>query len=169
MRHDYNVHNLVPAEVVVTGLPHHPFRAAVSRTSVSEDYQTRTMRAEIDLPNPRDPNHPDGLLKNGMYGQATLYLGKTRSGVTIPTTALFGPEKEGTRSVYVVRDGKARQVRVRVGLDDGIRSEALSGIGPDDLVVVRHGPGIEDGVPVEVARELSPSEPESGQSHEKAD
>jgi multidrug efflux pump subunit AcrA (membrane-fusion protein) len=105
------------------------------------------MRTEIDLPNPKD------LLAIGMFGSVTIYLGKTRTGLTIPSAALVGDEKDGQRSVYVVKGGKAHRVTVRVGLDDGIRAEVLSGLRVDDQVIVQHGPGLTEGAPVEVAED----------------
>jgi HlyD family secretion protein len=155
------------ARLVVDALPDRTFDGVVSRTAVSQDANTRTMRTEIDLPNPRDKTHPAGVLQNGMYGQATICLGKGTRGVTIPTTALVGDGEGGKRSVYVVKDGKAKRVGVQVGLDDGILAEVLSGLGPDDVVVVRHGPGLRGGVPV-VAHETG-SEELAEKSHEKAD
>jgi HlyD family secretion protein len=134
-----------PAVVRVDALPDHPLQGKVARTAGSEDYNSRTMRTEIDLPNPKD------LLANGMFGSVTIHLGKTRTGLTIPSAALVGDEKDGQRSVYVVKGGKAHRVTVRVGLDDGIRAEALSSLKADDQVIVRHGPGLTEGAPVEVA------------------
>jgi hypothetical protein len=138
---------------------------------MSEQRETRTMRVEVDLPNPKDTAHPDGVLQDGMYGQLTLYLGKTRDALTIPTAALVGAEKDEMRSVYVVRNGRAERVKVRVGLDDGIRAEALSGLKPDDRVIVRHGPGLQARVPVEITREIPPDSAEQypGEAHEQAD
>ncbi len=136
------------AVVRVDSLPDHPFQSTVARTGQSEDYSTRTMRAEVDLPNPK------GLLTNGMYGSVTLYLGKTRHGLSLPSACLQGTEKGGQRTVYVVVDGKARSVNVGVGMDDGVRTEIVSGLKPDAEVIERHGPGLAEGVPVRVVQEL---------------
>ena len=136
------------AVVRVDALPGHPLDGVVARTGQSEDFNTRTMRTEVDLPN------RDGRLTEGMYGNVTLYLGKTRDGLAIPTTCLQGASKGGKRSVYVVQDGKAREIAVRVGMDDGIRAEILSGLQPDATIVERHGPGLADGVPVQVVQQL---------------
>jgi multidrug efflux pump subunit AcrA (membrane-fusion protein) len=55
-----------PADVALVGLPGQTVRGAVGRVSGSLDPRTRTMRVEIDLPN------PDGRLRPGMYAQVTL-------------------------------------------------------------------------------------------------
>ena len=133
------------AEVRVTSLPGETFRAPVARTAMSEDYNSRTLRTEIDLPN------PDGRLGNGMIGSATIRLGADPKHFTIPSACLTGPEKDGQRFVYVVRDGKARRTAVRVTQDDGIHAEVADGLRSGDRVVEQHGPGLADGAPVTVA------------------
>jgi multidrug resistance efflux pump len=55
-----------PAEVALVSLPGQPIRGMVTRLAGSLDPNTRTMRVEIDLPN------PDGRLRPGMYAQVTL-------------------------------------------------------------------------------------------------
>ena len=57
-----------PATVRVSSLAGRVFPGTVSRTSEAEDLRTRTMRVEIDLDN------PDGVLRDGMYGQALIVL-----------------------------------------------------------------------------------------------
>jgi multidrug efflux pump subunit AcrA (membrane-fusion protein) len=55
-----------PAEVLPYGLAGQSFRGVVTRTASSLDPATRTLRVEIDLPN------PDGRLLHGMYVQVRL-------------------------------------------------------------------------------------------------
>jgi HlyD family secretion protein len=133
------------AELRIPSLPGRVFTGKVARTAWAEDYNTRTLRTEIDLPNPQD------VLADGMFGDATIYLGAHPDALTIPTPCLSGPEKDGRRSVFVVRDGKARRLEVRVGRDDGIHAEVLSGLRADDQVIEGHGPGLADAVAVAVA------------------
>ncbi len=132
------------ATLRVTSMPDRTFTGTVSRTADAEDPDSRTMRTEVDLPN------PDGALKEGMYGTLTIHLGRSKHGLTIPSDCLFGPEQEHKRSVYVVKDGKAQRVAVLVGQNDGIRAEALEGLSANDQVIEQHDPGLADGVPVQV-------------------
>lgn len=134
------------AVVEVDALPGHSFTGVVARTASAEDPVSRTMRTEVDLPN------PDNLLKEGMYGNVTIQMGKPRTAVTIPSEALAAG-KGGQRWVYVVRDGRTHKVPVHVSADDGIHAEIHSSLSPHDEVVVRHAPGLADGVPVEVVTE----------------
>ena len=65
----------VSAEVLPYGFSGQPFRGPVTRTASSLDPATRTLRTEIDLPN------PDGRLMHGMYVQVRILPEAT------PTTA----------------------------------------------------------------------------------
>ena len=46
--------------------------------------------------------------------------------MTIPSSGLLGQTGKGEGSVYVVRDGKAHKVDVRVGNDNGVETEILA-------------------------------------------
>ena len=109
-----------------------------------EVYDTRTMRTEVDMLN------PDGLLKDGMYGEITIHLGREK-GLRIPSKCLVGSEKEGDeRSLFVVRDNQAREVKVKIGSDDGIEVTIRGGLSLSDQVVAERPPSLADGMKVEV-------------------
>jgi RND family efflux transporter MFP subunit len=133
-----------PAQVEIDALPGIKFNSKISRIADSEDPASRTMRVEIDLPNPK------GVLRDGMYGRATIRLamGSAR-GVRIPTSALIGNARDGEGAVYVVRDGKATRQKVRLGADNGVEMEVVDGLTPDDLVVFNYSGSLSDGLPVE--------------------
>jgi HlyD family secretion protein len=132
-------------------LPSRTFQGQLARTAMSEDYASRTMRVEIDVPNPQQ------LLTDGMYGSATINMGRDMSALTIPAICLSGDEgKSGERAVYIVRDGKAHSLSVKVGANDGNQAEVLAGLKRDDKVVTQHGPGFAEGVPVEIASQQNP-------------
>ncbi len=137
-------HDGQQADITITSLPGETFHGKVARTAVSEDYSSRTMRTEIDLPN------PTGELKNGMFGSVTIRLGADPKHLTIPSDCLQGAEKDGHRFVYVVKDGKAHRVAVQVVQDNGVHAEIASGLRPDDRVIENHGSGLIDGVAVTV-------------------
>jgi RND family efflux transporter MFP subunit len=129
------------AIVTLDALRDMKFEAKVSRFSYSEVLESRTMRTEIDLENPR------GLLRDGMYGVATIILEENTSNLTIPSACLTSEDENGKASVFVVKDGRAREVQVEVGTDNGIRVEILKGLRPDELMIVPRG-AVADGVPV---------------------
>ncbi len=133
------------ANLTVDTLPDRHFKGKVARMAYQEAYDTRTMRTEVDIQN------PDGLLKDGMYGEITIRLGREK-GLRIPSKCLTGSEKDKERSVFVVRGDRAHEVKVRVGIDDGIEVTIHDGLSTSDHVVVDRPPGLADGSRVEVLR-----------------
>ncbi len=105
--------------------------------------KTRTMRTESDFPN------REGVLRPGMYGQATLLLEKRGSVLTVPPGALL--LEGGKTYVFTVVDGKAKRVPVRTGFDDGIRVEITEGLTGNEPVIVTGKSAVQDGAPVKVS------------------
>jgi HlyD family secretion protein len=80
-----------------------PLAGRVARLAKSEDSMTRTMRAEIDLPN------PDGRLVEGMYGRATIESQPPTGKLTFPASCVVGHSDNARAVAFVVRDEKARK------------------------------------------------------------
>jgi len=150
------------AVVTLNGLPGEEFHAPVARIAdiigggrdegSLTAVQNRTMRTEIDLRNPTDSQHPNGRIKGGMYGWVTIQLKIPPSIVplvTIPSTCLNGVDKDGKDRVYVVRDGRAKGIPVKVIHENGV-DIAVSGIGPQERVISKSSGSLFDGAPVEV-------------------
>jgi multidrug efflux pump subunit AcrA (membrane-fusion protein) len=70
-----------PAEVKLFGQPSQTVRGAVTRVATALNPATRTMRVEIDLPNPQ------GRLRPGMYAQVMLTPGQPRAATETETGA----------------------------------------------------------------------------------
>jgi RND family efflux transporter MFP subunit len=133
-----------PAKVVMDALGGKVFRGVISRTQGAEDPVTRTMRVEIDLDN------PNGELTPGMFGRVDIILQKTSSALTIPSGCLVGPAREGRGAVYVVKADRAVLVPVRIGIENGVNAEVVTGLSPGDLVVRRHRGTLTNGAAVEI-------------------
>lgn len=147
-----------PAVVEIDALPGVVFetkgaaRVGVARWADAEDPQSRTMRTEVDVPN------LDGQLRHGMYGRVTITLSEgTPSAVRVPSAALFGKAEGGRGAARVVREGKVHVVQVRYATDNGIEAEVVSGLTPDDLVVVRAAGPVEEGTAVTVGGQSTPA------------
>ena len=112
----------------------------VSRAASALNPATRTMRTQIDLPN------PDGRLLHGMYVQVVLELDPHENALTIPATALLTEGKD--QFVYTVKNEKAVRTSVKIGLDDGIRLEVTEGLNDDDRVVVTGKGLVTPGAPI---------------------
>ncbi len=131
------------ATIVLDALPGRDFHGAVSRFSESENPADRNMRTEVDLPN------KDGKLREGMYGKVTILLEPAAAGsVTVPSSSLIRESNAGEGQVYVVRDGKAHKVDVRIGMDNGNETEVVKGLSATDQVIVRYNGALTDGAPV---------------------
>ena len=141
------------AVLQIVALPGRTFAGTVARYSETEDSESRNMRTEIDLPN------PDGKLREGMYGRITVILqAAAPDSVTIPSSGLLAQSGTGAGSVYVVRDGKARKVDVRVGNDNGIEAEILSGLSLQDQVITRYNGSLAEGTPIRAeSKKAAPS------------
>ncbi|HEX4142836.1 MAG TPA: efflux RND transporter periplasmic adaptor subunit [Pirellulales bacterium] len=133
-----------PAKVEIDALPGDEFEGKVSRMADAEDPETRTMRVEIDLPNPA------GTLREGMYGSATIHLVQGKKVLTIPSSCLVGNVDNGKGSVYIVENGVARAREVSVGTDNGVNTEIVKGLSEKNEVVYRHSGAVADGTAVEV-------------------
>ena len=122
------------------------FEGRVSRVSNAEDTSSRTMRVEIDLPNEA------GLLRDGMYGKATIHLWSDSPPLRLPASCLIEKPVGGRAAVYVVRDGKARRQTIHLLQAEKNEVEVLSGIGLGDAVIADHLTSLRDGAAVQVIK-----------------
>ncbi|MFL5339745.1 MAG: efflux RND transporter periplasmic adaptor subunit [Gemmataceae bacterium] len=89
-------------------------KGKVARTSWALEPGSRTLRAEIDVPN------PDGKLRPGTYVYARI-TGRLPEAWTLPAAAVA---KQGESMVcFLIADGKAVRTPVQVGRNDGQRVE----------------------------------------------
>jgi multidrug efflux pump subunit AcrA (membrane-fusion protein) len=100
------------------------------------------MRVEIDLPN------PDGALRDGMYGQATIRLQTASQSLALPVECVQERTGKGKASIRLVRDGVIHRTDVELGADNGSLVEVVSGLRPDDRVVLRSSTVLEEGMQV---------------------
>jgi RND family efflux transporter MFP subunit len=126
-----------PVSVVVGSLGR-TFNGKVARFSVDVVADTRTMHTEVDVPN------SDGTLLPGMYAEATLSLERKTDALTVPLQAV---NRSGDQaSIFVVGAGNKLELRqVNLGIQTANDAEILSGINPDDRVVVSDRSGLKAG------------------------
>jgi len=123
-----------PAKIEIVGAG--TINGKVSRTSGALSADTRTLRAECDMPN------PGGRLKPGMTARVTIELRELQDSITVAVEALQG---EG---VYVVEGGKALFRDVTVGLQVGDRVRIEAGLSTNDSVVVSSSAPLANDMPV---------------------
>jgi len=105
------------------------FQGTVARVSDQVDLSTRTMHAEIDVPN------SNLLIVPGMYAEAALVLREKRDALAVPVQALN--RQEGRATVLAVdKDSRIQERQVQTGIETPDAVEIVSGLEENDLVVV---------------------------------
>jgi RND family efflux transporter MFP subunit len=119
------------------------FEGQVVRTSESIDPTTRTLLAEIDVPNPK------GKILPGAYAQVHFAAKITAPRLTVPiNTLLF--RAEGPRAAVVGSDNKVQLRPIAIGRDYGSAVEVVSGLEASDQIIVNPADSLEDGQQVNV-------------------
>jgi HlyD family secretion protein len=116
----------------------------VSRISWALDPKARTIRVEIDIPN------PDGHLRPGLYAYATIIAEEHRDVLTVPAAAVV--EENGKARCIVIESGKAVGRPVDLGLSDGTWAEIAAGLAAGDAVVKANAGSLADAQSVQVIR-----------------
>src|SRR6185369_13243171 len=132
------------ASIELPSLPGQKFTGKVARTSDALDPATRTLRTEIDVPN------PNGQLLPGSYAQVHFAVQIQSIPMTVPVNALLF-RGEGTRAAVVGSDGKVQLKPVVIGRDYGTEVEILSGLQLSDSIILNPSDSLEEGQQVNVA------------------
>lgn len=136
-------HDGGPALLSARELPGQEIRGSITRTTKVLDPATRTLLVEIDLPN---EGH---RLRPGMFVTVKLILEEHPQVLALPPAALVSGQNG--KSVFIVEEGKARQVPVKTGLDDGVWVEITDGLQESMEVVVVGRSGLTDGQAVQTS------------------
>jgi membrane fusion protein (multidrug efflux system) len=137
------VHVGQDAAVEFDALPGKRFTGRVVRLSPAFDPVTRTVEAEVHLPNPGD-------LRPGMYGRGTLVTSVHKDAVVVPVSAV--QISSDRHFVYVVQGDKVRRVEVKAGVDGGNWLEVTKGLARGDEIVTAGIDVLSDGSAVRAVR-----------------
>lgn len=105
------------------------FKGKISRISQKVETATRTMEAQVDLPN------PGGKLIAGVYATVVLKLDRKSTALVLPVEAV-AREKTGSTVFLITADKKLESRAVTVGTESPTRLEIVSGLVEGDLVMV---------------------------------
>lgn len=142
------------AVVSVREIPGQEFHTTVARTTEALDPATRTLLVELNLPNKAHDLRP------GMFVTARLVLEEHPQVLAIPPAALVSTGSG--KSVFIVEDGRAKQVPVKTGLDDGLWVEVIEGLQDHMEVVLVGKAGLTNGQPLRTSPyNLPPGKPAS--------
>ena len=99
----------------------------ITRFSPMLNATTRTMRVEVDLPNPTEK------LLAGMYAQVVFECAKKENVITVPLSAVVNDGKAD--AVYVVASDQVVKTPVKTGLSDGTKVEIVEGLSEEAKVI----------------------------------
>ena len=127
----------VEAVLRVPEIPDRTFPGTVTRTANSLQPDTRTLRTEIDVPN------PDQALSPGLYCTVELRIPRKTPSLIVPSDAIIF-NRNGL-GVAVVEDGIARIRPVNVVRDFGTTVEVNRGVQDGDQVILTPPTDLIDG------------------------
>jgi RND family efflux transporter MFP subunit len=131
----------IPAELTLSEFPGRRFHGKLVRTADSMDAGTRTLLTEVDVDN------PTGELKPGAYAEVHLTIPAGIPSVVVPVGAILF-RSEGLRVGVIRNKNKVALVPVILGKDYGTEVEVLSGIHPDDWVIMNPADSLTSGAVV---------------------
>jgi len=132
-----------PAHISVSNVQGRSFDGTITRTANAVDANARTLRVEVDLPN------PDGALVPGLFVQAAFSL-HTQGVSQVPAAALvFGVS--GPQVAIVGSNGSVEFRNVSIVRDNGGVVELTSGVRPGEKVALNISSQIADGQKVRLS------------------
>jgi len=117
------------ATIRTEAYPERTFEGRVARVNIGLELSTRTLQAEIEIPN------PNRLLKPGMFARVEVVLIEKTGVLAIPGHAVI--LDRGEPFVYVVEGNKASRRPVAIGIEQNRFVEIKEGLKEADQVVTR--------------------------------
>ena len=131
------------ASMEVTSLPDRNFAASITRTTEAIDPNSRTLTAELDVPNPSSELLP------GAYANVHFRLPLNVVPLVLPaSTILF--QADGPQVGVVNRKNQVDLRKVTLGHDFGDTIEVLTGVRPSDAVIANPPDSLTNGMAVAV-------------------
>jgi HlyD family secretion protein len=124
------------AKIQTEAYPERVFEGKIVRINSALELATRTLQAEIHVPN---PSH---LLKPGMFSRIEMALSEKPGTLTVLREALI--EEGGKRSVFVVEGNQALQRPIVTGIEQDQWVEVLEGLREGDRVIIKGQGSIKD-------------------------
>ena len=138
------------ADLHLAEFPDRKFQGKLVRTADAINVTTRTLLVEIDVDN------PTGTLLTGSYAEVHLAVPSQASTFLLPVNALLF-RSEGLQ-VGIVRDGKVVLSAVTPGHDFGSQIEIVSGLKPDDQVIINPPDSLVTGQQVQIVQASLPGD-----------
>lgn len=131
-----------PAQLSFDAVPGRMFEGQVSMISPYVSAETATFTVRIRV------TKTDGLLRPGMFARVAIIYERKPNALQIPRTALL--DGDGPPKVFVIKDGKAAERAVKLGLSNGAWIEVTHGLTDGEQVVVVGQGALKPGAAVRV-------------------
>jgi RND family efflux transporter MFP subunit len=131
------VHVGQAAVLKIPDLPSKDFNGTVTRTANSLDPSTRTLLAEVQVPN------ESGLLLPGMYAEVNFTTPRAEPPLVIRGDTLV-TRADGPQVAVIGPDDRVHYQIVQLGRDYGDRVEVLEGLRQGDRLVINPGDAIRE-------------------------
>jgi membrane fusion protein (multidrug efflux system) len=125
-------------------LPGKTFPATVDRVSPMVDAKSGTVEILVKVDN------RDHALRPGLFSRLEIAYDHVAAAILLPKAALLSGDRDN--SVFVVRDGKAVKVPVKLGYESGNNVQVLSGLEPGAQVITAGHASLVDGSVVEALK-----------------
>jgi membrane fusion protein (multidrug efflux system) len=132
----------LPVEVAADALPGSAYAGAIEAINPRIDASGRSLEVRARLDN------ADGRLRPGMFARVRVLLGDRPNALMVPEEAVVPLGDDFF--VYTVADGKAKRVRVKLGVRRDAQVELLEGVKPGEQVVTAGIRVQRDGQPVRI-------------------
>jgi multidrug efflux pump subunit AcrA (membrane-fusion protein) len=130
------------AKILVEAFPNKVFQGRIERINSALDPSTRTLQAEIYVPN------PSRLLKPGMFAKLEVVLAEKPKALVVPREAVL--DEKGIRSVFIVNGNQVIRKEVVIGIDQERFLEILDGLKEGEQVIVKGQESVRNGSTVRV-------------------
>jgi RND family efflux transporter MFP subunit len=138
------------ADLSLAEFPGRKFQGKLVRTAEAINMTTRTLLIEIDV------NNPAGELLTGSYAEVHLKVPTQVTTFLVPVNSLIF-RSEGLH-VGIVKNGKVLLSAVTPGHDLGNEIEIVSGLQPDDQVIINPPDSIVSGQQVQIVQATLPGD-----------
>jgi len=128
---------LMKASIITESFPGKVFEGRIARMSSALELATRTLQAEIEIPN------AGRMLKPSMFAMIELVLSQKPQALVIPQYAVI--EERGKKIVYVIQGNQAFRRTIVTGIEQTPYVEVLQGVSEGDQVVVRGQDALREG------------------------
>jgi RND family efflux transporter MFP subunit len=137
------------AELTFDAVPNRAFLGKISLISPYVNAETATFAVRIHV------TETGGLLRPGMFARVAIVYERKPNALQIPRTALL--DGDGPPKVFVVKNGKAAERAVKLGLSNGAWIEITDGLKDGEQVVVVGQGAVKPGAAVRIVN--SPDRP----------